>query len=103
MERVRNTVKRNLLKGLSEEQIAKVKACKSHEDLLTLAKNEGVELTEEQLEAVSGGCGTYTVRCPKCGSNIIVENCDGKKDYYCNNCGHEFNDNLWEDIKNFVD
>ena len=33
MERVRNFMKRNFLKGLSEEQIAKVKACKSHEDL----------------------------------------------------------------------
>lgn len=65
-------------------------------------KNEGIELSEEQLAAVSGGCGTYTVRCPKCGSNIIVEDCVGPKEYYCNNCGHEFDDNLWEDIKNLV-
>ena len=91
-----------LLKGLSEEQIAKVKACKNQEEILKLAKQEGIELTEEQLASISGGCGTYTVRCPKCGSNIIVEDCVGPKEYYCNNCGHEFNDNLWEDIKNFV-
>ena len=63
-------MKRDLLKGLSEEQIAKVKACKNQKELLALAKAEGVQLTEEQLAAVSGGCGTYTVRCPKCGSKL---------------------------------
>ena len=77
-------MKIDLLKGLSEEQIAKVKACKNQEELLELAKKEGIELTDEQLEAVSGGCGTYTVKCPKCGSSYIVEDCVGKKDYFCN-------------------
>ena len=91
------------LKPATKEQITKARLCKNSEELLALAKAEGIELTEEQLEAVSGGCGTYTVRCPKCGSNIIVKDCVGPKDYYCNNCGHEFNDNLWEDIKNLVD
>ena len=50
-------MKEELLKGLTEEQIAKVKACKSQEELLALAKEEDIKLTEEQLEAVSGGCG----------------------------------------------
>lgn len=48
-------MKKELLKGLSEDQIAKVKACDDSKDLLQLAKDEGVELTPEQLEAVSGG------------------------------------------------
>ena len=48
-------MKKELLKGLTEEQIAKVKACKSHEELLALAKAEGIELTDEQLEVVNGG------------------------------------------------
>ena len=48
-------MKKELLKGLTEEQIAKVKACKSHEELLALAKEEGIELADEQLEAISGG------------------------------------------------
>ena len=66
-------MKEELLKGLSEEQIAKVKACKSQEEVLKVAKEEGVELTDEQLKAVSGGCDTrhtwYTgTTCPKCGS-----------------------------------
>ena len=47
-----------LLEGLNEEQIEKVHACKSSDELMALARQEGVELTEEQLQAVSGGCGT---------------------------------------------
>ena len=48
-------MKKDLLKGLNEEQIAKVKACKNSEELLKLAKDEGIELTDEQLAAISGG------------------------------------------------
>jgi len=48
-------MKKELLKGLTEEQINKVKACDDVNDLLQLAKDEGVELNEEQLNAVSGG------------------------------------------------
>lgn len=92
-------MKKELLKGLSEEQIAKVKSCKSHEDLLTLAKNEGVELTEEQLAVVSGGgvCSAVSefgenltltpYNCHKCGSNdvdIVGNNCTCKK------CGNKW-------------
>ena len=54
-------MKEELLKGLTDEQIAKVKACDNPVDLLQLAKDEGVELTAEQLGAVSGGaCSTST-------------------------------------------
>ena len=42
----------DLLKGLSEEQIAKVKARKNQEEILKSAKEGGIELTDEQLEAV---------------------------------------------------
>ena len=48
-------MKQELLKGLTEEQIAKVKACKNSEELLALAKEEGIELNEEQLAAINGG------------------------------------------------
>ena len=48
-------MREELLKGLTEEQITKVKTCKNHEELLKLAKDEGVELTAEQLEAINGG------------------------------------------------
>lgn len=48
-------MKQELLKGLSKEQIAKVKACKNSEKIFALAKAEGVELNDEQLKAISGG------------------------------------------------
>ena len=40
---------------LTDEQKAKVSACKTPEELLALAKEEGYELSDEQLGAVSGG------------------------------------------------
>ena len=51
-------MRKELLEGLTEDQIAKVKACESNSDLLVLAKDEGVELNAEQLAAVNGGCGS---------------------------------------------
>jgi hypothetical protein len=54
-------------KDLTEEQKAKVKACKTTDELVALAKAEGVELSEEQLESIAGGdsfwCPTAT-SCP---------------------------------------
>ena len=40
---------------LSTEQMEKARECKSSEDLITLAKAEGIELTDEQLASVAGG------------------------------------------------
>ena len=42
-------MKQGLLKGLTEEQLTKVKECKTTEEMLALAKEEGIELTDEQL------------------------------------------------------
>ena len=63
-------MKEELLKGISEEQIAKIKACKNQEEIMAIAKQEGFELTDEQLEAVNGGCSSTDKRkqCPNCGS-----------------------------------
>ena len=87
-------MKKELLKGLTEEQIAKVKACKNHEELLALAKAEGIELTDEQMEAVSGGIctSTPTFICPKCGSKKIKTryNENSIAEWWnntCQNCG----------------
>ena len=88
-------MKQELLKGLSEEQIAKVKVCNSHEELLALAKEEGITLTEEQLATVSGGGACSVISdigdkinpsdCPKCGANGPKK--DGDK-RVCKKCGH---------------
>jgi hypothetical protein len=86
---------KELLKGLTEEQIAKVKACKSSEEVLALAKKEGILLTEEQLAAVSGGGACSVVSdigdyinpndCPKCGANGPKKDGDKRT---CKKCGH---------------
>ncbi len=97
------TMKKELLKGLSEEQIKKVEACKDSEEILNLAKAEGIELTDEQLEAVSGGgCLNATTKCPECGSKDVketVEEYDNPDSggggttvwkYKCRKCGHKW-------------
>lgn len=71
----------------TEFQIAKASECKDQAELLELAQIEGVELTDEDLDAIAGGdwepdhrkyyhkrCGTEVYwasparqyRCPKC-------------------------------------
>lgn len=40
---------------LSPELQEKVKACKTPEDLLAVARDEGYVLSDDELEAVSGG------------------------------------------------
>ena len=40
---------------LTEEQKAKLKECKSAEDVMKLVKEEGKELSDDDLEAISGG------------------------------------------------
>lgn len=45
---------------LTPEQQEKAKACTSPEELVALAKAEGVELTDEMLEAISGGGEWYS-------------------------------------------
>lgn len=42
-------------KDLTPEQMEMARACKSASDLIELAEEEGVELTDDQLEAIAGG------------------------------------------------
>jgi len=45
---------------LTPEQQEKAKACKTPKDILELAKEEGYELSDEELGSVSGGwCFSY--------------------------------------------
>ena len=84
-------MKEELLKGLSEEQIAKLKTCKSLEEILKAAKEEGVELNDEQLSAVSGGHCLNEFDCPNCGKPIESgTHCDKDYNYICPHCGHRF-------------
>ena len=87
-------MREELLKGLSEEQIAKVKECKNSKELLELAKAEGIELTSEQIEAVSGGGCFSSFKCPNCGSKdykkLAIYQVSGCSTYHCNQCGYEW-------------
>ena len=42
-------------KDLTPEQQEKLKACESPQDILALAAEEGCELSDEQIESISGG------------------------------------------------
>jgi hypothetical protein len=44
--------------SLTDEQKAKVKECKTVDELVELAGKESIELPDEMLEAVSGGKGS---------------------------------------------
>lgn len=80
-------MEKEIFKGLSDEQIAKVKACKNQEEILALAKAEGIELSEEQLEAVSGGCNTANKKCPQCNGDARIESDGMYTVCICPRCG----------------
>ena len=85
-------MRKELLNGLTDEQINKVKNCKSSEEIIELAKAEGVELNEEQLAAVSGGGCFKSRKCPKCGSKNFesepIKGPDISMGFRCKKCGH---------------
>lgn len=95
-------MREELMKGLTEEQKKKVSECKSAEEVLALAKEEGITLTDEQLEAVSGGCDggrkfNTQFTCPRCNSHEIdyqyYLDMDPDRDYTdckCKKCGYEW-------------
>ena len=100
------------MKNLTPELIAKAKAAKSTEELLALAKENNVEMTEEQakiyfeqlnangtvsddeLDVVAGGCGDdeYILKCPGCGSTEIDDCHDAINGQYyrCRICRKTF-------------
>ena len=85
-------MREELLKGLTKEQIEKLKACKNNEEILKAAKEEGLELTDEQLEAVSGGA-CVDVICPVCSGPLwSYTKCDGVLYYECPHCGHKWSE-----------
>ena len=67
------------LEGLSPELKEKVLACKTTEELFELAKNEGMELTDDQLDAVSGGTIWYSCDHEECANYCARKDMKG----YC--------------------
>jgi len=83
-------IRDHLLKSLTPEQIEKVKDCENSDEILKLAKEEGIELTNEQLEAISGGFSL----CYPDVSDLWCTNCcdycynyEGGGKYVCKYCG----------------
>ena len=73
----------------SDEQQAKLEACNTPEDILALAREEGYELTDEQLASVAGG-GFWgddvpVITCPACGKEF--ENPSHATTMSCPHCG----------------
>ena len=48
---------KKLLEGLTDAQKQALRKCESKEDLMALIDKEGFELSDNQMEAISGGCG----------------------------------------------
>ena len=86
-------MKEELLKGLTKEQIERFQACHNEREILALAKEEGIELTEEQLDAVAGGCWSNSegITCPMCGIEVGSKSDFDTYTYYlCTCCGHKW-------------
>ena len=92
-------MKKELLAGLTEAQIERASKCKSTEELLAAAEEEGIELTEEQLKAINGGicCGNppRIATCPQCKEQVtgeFVETTpgDGRYEFRCPHCGFDW-------------
>lgn len=78
----------------TEDQIAMAKACGSPEELQLLISSEGVELTDEELGAISGGYDrkeqttkNYKYVCKSCGGDVQYRG--PQKRYVCLNCGRD--------------
>ena len=56
---------------LTQEQKAKARACASADELVALAKQEGIDLSDEQLQAISGGSGWLS----SCSTDSCSSNC----------------------------
>ena len=46
---------KSIYESLTDEQKEKAKACKTAEEFKEFAEKEGIELTDEMLDAVAGG------------------------------------------------
>ena len=67
--------------NLSPEQLEQARACKSSEELAALAAKVGVELSDEELEGLSGG--NWATECPKEGCKDYRDEPEECKQWKC--------------------
>lgn len=75
------------ISDLPTELQEKVRVCKDMNDIYALIAENDVELSDDALEAVAGGCDGSTPKCTKCGATMKwkqVGEYDGY--FYCPNC-----------------
>lgn len=75
---------------LTPEQKEKLSTVTSPEELLALARDEGRELSDDELEQIAGGGGGWVDEnkaCPDCGAKPTYINGIGIR--YCAACGKE--------------
>ena len=53
------------LKDLTREQIEKAKACAGTDELVAFIKEEGIELSDDELDKVAGGDFEWSEAIPK--------------------------------------
>ena len=57
-------------------------ACKTPEEMLALAKEEGYELSEKEMQLISGGNWNGNIKEPGPAKSEICPNCKGKNMWY---------------------
>ena len=96
------------IKDLAPELQEKARACSSIDELIALAKEAGVPVPDEALEAVAGGTvvgsGTcFKKKCPKCGGTRIGYQYEIIQyyevyHYSCAQCGYEWTEKIFIDV-----
>ena len=112
--------------NFTAEQMKKINEAKTEEELIALAKAEGIEMSEEEIKAkfaemhkegeiaddelnnVAGGCGEHEIvthtmcenaRCSKYGSGSILQG-DHREIIRCPECGREMNIMVYDNTDN---
>ena len=78
--------------NFNERQRARAKACSTPEELLALAREEGLELSDDELDQVCGAWGAEAqapkLKCPSCqGTDLEPQ---GMHSYRCRSCQNVF-------------
>ncbi|MBO6141312.1 MAG: hypothetical protein J6O40_05895 [Ruminococcus sp.] len=77
------------IKDLSPELQQKARECKTTEELIEFLADNDLELPEDALEAVAGGCGTADTKkayCIYCGSRALLSSLHGDSTHWCPKC-----------------
>ena len=64
MDEKMNEIFKEIYASLSDEQKEKAKTCKTAEEWMAFAGKEGIELPDEVLENVAGGCNNPHTQYP---------------------------------------